>query len=253
MPARRKSEGVSRSTIADGVTDQLRSLILSGELADGMPLRQDALADEMGTSRIPVREALSRLEGEGLVASYPHRGYVVTGLSRDDIQELFDLRALLEPELLRFSIPRMTSEDISAADTIIEEYNAAIASGDVASWGEFNRRFHMTLYNPAGRIKTLRIVRELLVNSDRYARLVLTVGDSVQRAQHDHSALLDLCRQGLVNQAVDFTRYHIGRTGDDLISLIDDNGMAGTIEAVEVANEPAVKAPKQRSRRAPDR
>lgn len=245
MPAPRKSGSVSRSTIADGVTNQLRALILSGEIADGMPLRQDALAEEMGTSRIPVREALSRLEGEGLVASYPHRGYVVTGLSRDDIQELFDLRALLEPELLRYSIPRLTPEDIAAAETVIEEYDAAIASGDVVSWGEFNRRFHMTLYNPSGRLKTLRIVRELLVNSDRYTRLVLTVGDSVQRAQDDHGALLDLCRQGLVNQAVDFTRYHIGRTGDDLISLLDRNGLAGTIGSAEGVNGTTTKATKR--------
>lgn len=241
MPARRRSKGVSRSTIADGVTDRLRVLILSGEIADGMPLRQDALADDMGTSRIPVREALSRLESEGLVASYPHRGYVVTGLSRDDIQELFDLRALLEPELLRHAIPRLTAEDIAVADAIVGEYNAALSSGDIASWGELNRRFHMTLYNPSRRVKTLRIVRELLVNSDRYARLVLTVGDSVHRAQREHDEMLDLCRQGRVNQAVDLTRYHIGRTGDDLIALLDRNEFAHTKAVAEVDSKPTAK------------
>ena len=247
IQARGRLEGVSRSTIADGVADRLRFLILSGELADGMPLRQDALAEEMGTSRIPVREALSRLESEGLVASFPHRGYVVTGLSRDDIQELYDLRALLEPELLRQAIPRLTDEDFAAADAIIGEYNAAIVAGDVASWGELNRRFHMTLYNPAQRVKTLRIVRELLVNSDRYARLILTVGDSVQRAQDDHGALLDLCRQGLVNQAVDLTRYHIGRTGDDLIALLDRRGLADSSAAAEAGSAHAAKQPRRRS------
>lgn len=253
MPSRIKSVGVARNTITDAVTDQLRSLILSGEIADGMPLRQDAIAEEMGTSRIPVREALSRLEGEGLVASYPHRGYVVTGLSRDDIQELFDLRAMLEPELLRYAIPRLTPEDIETAEKIIEDYDAAIVSGDIASWGEFNRRFHMTLYNPSNRIKSLRIVRELLVNSDRYARLVLTVGNSVHRAQHDHGALLDLCRQGLVNQAVDLTRYHISRTGDDLISLIDKNGLPHTRGMVDIEQEQPVKPARQRRVRAPAR
>ena len=251
MPARVKSERVARNTITDAVTDQLRSLILSGEIADGMPLRQDAIADEMGTSRIPVREALSRLEGEGLVASYPHRGYVVTGLSRDDIQELFDLRALLEPELLSYSIPRLTAQDIATAETIIEDYNASIASGDVTSWGEFNRRFHMTLYNPSNRVKSLRIVRELLVNSDRYARLVLTVGNSVHRAQHDHDALLELCRQGLVNQAVDLIRYHISRTGDDLLSLIDKNGLPHTSDIREVESECSEKVTKRRRNRGP--
>src|SRR5688572_3432450 len=86
-------------TVADAATRELRQRIMSGELADGTPLRQDALAAELGVSRIPIREALSRLESEGLVASYPHRGYVVTALSSEEISELFDLRSLLEPEL----------------------------------------------------------------------------------------------------------------------------------------------------------
>ena len=235
------------------MTDRLRFLILSGEIADGVPLRQDALAEDMGTSRIPVREALSRLESEGLVASFPHRGYVVTGLSRDEIRELFDLRALLEPELLRHAIPHLTAEDIATAEMVVGEYNAAIASGDVASWGELNRRFHMTLYNPSGRIKTLRIVRELLVNSERYTRLVLTIGDSVHRAQQDHGALVDLCREGRVNQAVDLTRYHIVRTGDDLISLLDENERNDTKVADKIGSEPTAKAATLRRRKEPAR
>ena len=251
MSARRKSGGVPRITIADGVTDRLRVLILSGELPDGMPLRQDAIADDMGTSRIPVREALSRLENEGLVASFPHRGYVVTALSRDDIQELFDLRALLEPELLRLAIPRLTAGDLAVADAIFEEYNAALSSSDVPSWGELNRRLHMTLYTPSRRIKTLRIVRELLVNTDRYTRLVLPVGDSVHRAQQEHGALLDLCRQGRINQAVDLTRYHIVRTGDDLLTLLKE--MADTSAAAEIGNRPTAEATRRRQSREPVR
>src|SRR3546814_9117074 len=90
---------------------------LSGERPDGTPLRQDALAENMSTSRIPVREALSRLESEGLVASFPHRGYVVTGLSRAEIEELFDLRSLLEPELIRFAIPRLEARDLDRKST----------------------------------------------------------------------------------------------------------------------------------------
>ena len=242
VPPRRRFEGVSRSTIADGVTDRLRVLILSGQIADGVPLRQDALAEDMGTSRIPVREALSRLESEGLVASFPHRGYVVTGLSRDEIRELFDLRALLEPELLRHAIPHLTPEDLATAETVVEEYNDAISSGDVSSWGELNRRFHMTLYTPSQRFKTLRIVRELLVNSERYTRLVLAIGDSVQRAQHDHSAMVDLCRQGRTNQAVELTRYHIVRTGDDLIALLDRNEQGDASVAAKVGSAPTAKA-----------
>lgn len=220
-PEKRQPKIVSRVKIADSVTDEIRQLILSGEIADGSPLRQDALAEQMGTSRIPVREALSRLESEGLVASFPHKGYVVTGLSRSDIEELFDLRTMLEPDLIRHAIAKMTEDDLARATTILAEYDAALLTGDVDTWGDLNRQFHMALYAPSGRSKTLDIVRGLLVNADRYTRLVLTVGYGIDKAQEDHGGLLDLCRRGLVNQAVALTRDHIERTGADLLEMLD--------------------------------
>jgi len=215
------TKAVPRVKVADAVTNEIRQLILTGRIADGSPLRQDALAEQMGTSRIPVREALSRLESEGLVASYPHRGYVVSGLSRNDIEELFDLRVMLEPDLIRHAIPKMTDEDLAAATSILEEYDVALLSGDIDSWGDFNRRFHMALYRPSGRVKTLDLVRGLLVNADRYTRFVLTIGVGIHKAQEDHGGLLDLCRRRLVNQAVALTRDHIERTGAEILEMLD--------------------------------
>lgn len=222
MRGTRTDSGVPRILVADAVTDRLRGMILSGELPDGAPLRQDALAESMSTSRIPVREALSRLESEGLVASFPHRGYVVTGLSRAEIEELFDLRSLLEPELIRFAIPRLEAKDFEAVEAIQNEFSVALAAQDLNNWGELNRRFHIALYTPARRGRTLEIVRSLLVNADRYTRLTLTVTEgAITAAKEDHDSLLDLCRKGLVNQAVALTRDHIHRTGDELLRLLD--------------------------------
>lgn len=210
-----------RITVVDATTEQLRRMIISGELADGAPLRQDALAEAFGVSRIPIREALARLEGEGLAASFPHRGYVVTALSREEIVELFELRALLEPELLRVAIPRMARADLDRAAAVLASYNAGIDNADIQSWGEHNTRFHMALYAPSGRRRTLEIVRNLLVNTDRYTRLVLTLGTGVDQAKEDHGGLLDLCSRGLVNQAVALIRDHVERAREDLLELLD--------------------------------
>jgi len=210
-----------RVTVADATTDQLRRLIISGELADGTPLRQEALAEELGVSRIPVREALARLEGEGLAANFPHRGYIVTALSRDEIAELFDLRALLEPELIALAIPKMTAQDLEQADAVLSSYNADIDSEAVPSWGEHNTRFHLALYSPSQRRKALEIVRGLLVNTDRYTRLVLTLGTGVEQAKEDHGGLLEFCRKKSVNQAAALTRDHIQRARADLLGLLD--------------------------------
>ncbi len=220
--SKRSKLAVPRILVAGAVTDRLRSMILSGQLPDGTPLRQDALAEEMSTSRIPVREALSRLESEGLVASFPHKGYVVTALSRAEIEELFDLRCLLEPELIRFAIPRLDKKDFETVEAIQREFDVALSVRDTNSWGELNRRYHMALYSASGRGRTLEIVRNLLVNADRYTRLILTVTDgAIHAAKQDHDSLLDLCRKRLVNQAVALTRDHINRTGDELLRMLD--------------------------------
>ena len=216
-----KMLGSGRMTVADWTTEQLRTMIISGELADGAPLKQDALAATLGVSRIPVREALARLERDGLAASFPHRGYVVTGLSRSEIEELFGLRILLEPELIGAAIPRMSPADLDAVAATLEAYNAAIDRTDAASLGEQNIRYHMALYAPADRRRTLEIVRGLLVNTDRYARLVLTLQAGVEHARAEHTELLELCRQKAVSQAVTLTRNHIERARANLLELLE--------------------------------
>src|ERR1044071_2584060 len=90
---------IQRQTVASMTVAALRERILRGDFPDGEPLRQDALADELGVSRIPVREALRQLEAEGLVAFSPHRGAIVSSLSLEAIEEVFELRSTIEPEL----------------------------------------------------------------------------------------------------------------------------------------------------------
>jgi DNA-binding GntR family transcriptional regulator len=208
-------------TVADAATRELRQRIMSGEYQDGKPLRQDALADELGVSRIPVREALSRLESEGLVASFPHRGYVVTGLSRAEISELFELRGLLEPELIRLAIPRMTEADFEKAEEMLASYAIRLDTSDSREWAELNVGYHMALYAASGRKRTLEIVRGLLLNTDRYTRLVLTLEHGPDDAKDDHSSLLELCRQRAVHQAMALTRDHIQRAGSNLLAMLD--------------------------------
>jgi DNA-binding GntR family transcriptional regulator len=94
------SDTIQRLTVVDQVADALRARILSGGLPEGRQLRQETLAAELGVSRIPLREAFRRLEAEGLLTIAPHRGAVVSVLSLEEIAELFDLRAMIEPDLI---------------------------------------------------------------------------------------------------------------------------------------------------------
>src|SRR5258708_23106007 len=113
---------IPRQSLTSAVADKLRDQIIRGEIPEGAQLRQDAIASQYQVSRIPVREALRQLDAEGLIAIVPNRGAVVPALSPDDIEELFSIRALLEPEVLKRSIPHLTEEDFLQAEASLKTY-----------------------------------------------------------------------------------------------------------------------------------
>src|SRR5258707_7877836 len=113
---------IPRQSLTSAVADKLRDQIIRGEIPEGAQLRQDAIASQFQVSRIPVREALRQLDAEGLIAIVPNRGAIVPALSPDDIEELFSIRALLEPEVLKQSIPHLIEEDFSQAEAILRRY-----------------------------------------------------------------------------------------------------------------------------------
>jgi DNA-binding GntR family transcriptional regulator len=211
---------ITRQTVTHQATEALRERILRGVYADDTPLRQDALAAELGVSRIPIREALRQLEAEGLVVFNPHRGAVVSSLSVDEINELFELRAQIEGDLVRRAIMRTTAEHISRAREILKAYEAAFRGGEVAEWGKLNWEFHSTLYAAADRPFTMAIIQRLHQQSDRYLRmqLVLTHGES--RAIDEHRAILAAVAAQDVKQACSLMRQHILGAGRQLVRFV---------------------------------
>ena len=123
---------LTRKTLGTATLEAMREGILNGTYAEGEQLRQDAIAADLGVSRIPVREALRQLEAEGLVVFSPHRGAIVSSLSLKEIRELFELRAEIESDLLRRAIPEMGSEDFARASEILTAYDGSLRSGEVA-------------------------------------------------------------------------------------------------------------------------
>src|SRR6266496_4452852 len=117
---------IPRQSLTSAVADKLRDQIIRGEIPEGAQLRQDAIATQFQVSRIPVREALRQLDAEGLIAIVPNRGAIVPALSPNDVEELFSIRALLEPEILKHSIPRLTDSDLAEADVVLRRYESEL-------------------------------------------------------------------------------------------------------------------------------
>ncbi len=210
----------ARRTIADLAADALRDRILRGDLAEGAPVRQDAMAAELGMSRIPVREALRRLEAEGLVELSPHCGAVVSSLSLEEITELFDLRALIEGALLRRSVPRLSAKVLGLAGEVLTQYERAFRERRIQHWADLNWRFHSILLAPAGRNRTLAMVQTLHHQSERYMRMQLTLTRGESRAHLEHRAILAAARNGDGPGAARLTASHVRHAGRDLVAFL---------------------------------
>lgn len=197
---------IERRTVAAEAAEILRRRILSGEIQAGQPIRQEQIAQELGVSRIPLREALKQLEAEGFVTIAPHKGAVVSSLSVDEAEELFALRFQLERWLLKEAIPRLKPADFAALDAIIEESRAPDSLG---RWGELNWRFHEVLYQAAERPLSIRLLKRIHDSLDRYLRLQIAVTRDWERAYQDHQNLVALSREGNADAAVALLERHI--------------------------------------------
>ena len=212
---------IQRQTLTSMTLDALRERILHGVYPEGDPLRQDAIAEELGVSRIPVREALRQLEAEGLVTFNPHRGAVVSTLSLSEIEELFELRAEIELDLFRRALPHIGADDLARAKEILDTYETALRNGDVASWGTMNWQFHSTLYAPSDRQFTLGVAQKLHQQCDRYLRMQLALTHGELRANAEHRAILAAVKKRDAKRASQLLRDHITGAGRALRDFLE--------------------------------
>jgi DNA-binding GntR family transcriptional regulator len=194
---------------SDRITAELRERILSGQLPPGLPLRQEQLAAMYGVSRIPVREALSRLQAERLVTHEQHRGCTVALQPLEDLGELLEIRAALETRALRHALPRMQPADIAHLQSILDRYARAALPGE---WSELNLQFHLALYRPAGMPQMLQMIEGLIRGSDRSLRVHLSYIVGRDDPLQDHRQILQACRDGDLARACRLVERHIERT-----------------------------------------
>jgi DNA-binding GntR family transcriptional regulator len=176
-------------TVSDQVYSAVRDRILTGQIRPETPVRQDALSAELGVSKIPLREALTRLEQDGLVSSLPNRGYVVRPITPDEAEEVFALRLSLEPEATALGAARADGHQHRIAKTAFDllEAESRIAGPNLTV---LNREFHLALIRPSGRRVTIQLMERLHLLAERYVRAHLEPQGRDRRARAEHAALL---------------------------------------------------------------
>ncbi|WP_244314590.1 GntR family transcriptional regulator [Paracoccus sp. TD-10] len=194
---------------AEPIYDALKSAIMAGDLLPGEPLRQDEIARNHGVSKIPVREALLRLEVDGFVTFRKNKGATVRELTPHEILNLLDIRVALECKALELAIPHMVHSDFDKADRILAEYGE---STDISTWSDLNVRFHQALYDPCDNPLLLQMIDDLRARIGPVTRLLVTETSGLERPHQEHHRILDACKAGEVEKAVDLMRQHIETT-----------------------------------------
>ena len=192
---------------ADLVFERLHDRIVSGELAPGDRLDPTEIAHELGLSRTPVREAILRLDSEGLVNQQPYRGVLVAGIDYRVAEEVAALRIHLETLAVRLAVPRLRDDDLAAMQDANAQLGEALhGEHPQRRFNELNRRFHLTLYRCADSEILLRTIENLASQADRI-RMHLQLHQSP--AYRHHQAIVEACERRDAGAAVAATRDHI--------------------------------------------
>lgn len=202
-------------TLSERVFDIVREQIVSGRLATETPIRQDALAAELGVSKIPLREALARLEQEGLLTSQANRGFFVQPLSAAQVEEIYELRLAIEPAAAAHAASVADEDDRAAAEEAFAHLDHA-AGADLSAVAVRNREFHVALVRPGRKLLTTQMVERLSILAERYVIRHLEPMGRETRAHKEHAMLLDafLARKG--ERLERLLTGHISATLDDL-------------------------------------
>ncbi len=189
----------------------LRKDILRSDLAPGERLIEEKIAARFGASRTPVREAFLRLEREGLVQRRDKGGFVVGAVVLEDMEEIMDMRAVLEGHAAARAARRATPELVKRLQEALDRYEEAMAANDVPGMVALNTEFHDLLYQASGSQRLKAIIQELRDYFYRFRRHILGLSDMSRRSHEDHVRMVQAIAQGDDRSAEELTREHISR------------------------------------------
>ncbi|HET7389127.1 MAG TPA: GntR family transcriptional regulator [Nocardioidaceae bacterium] len=226
--------GQQPRTSAQFAYEVLRRSIMRGVLKPGTRLTQSEVSRQMSLSSTPVREALRRLESEGLVRIDVHRGAVVRGLAIDELKEIYELRLLLEPLAARKAASNITPEELDLAESLWVRMNELVAneeswermneSDDIQAWSEANHDFHAVFARAARSPNLMRILNGLRDSSSPYVRWSIVEHPGfVAKANQQHRELLDACRNGDPDLAARIEAEHLQSTLTGVLEVAPDS------------------------------
>jgi DNA-binding GntR family transcriptional regulator len=209
---KRKKKMLLREQVYAGI----KNAIISGEFEPGRRLIEERLAEDMKTSRTPVREAIQKLEKEGLIHRLLRGGFAVKGVSEEEVEEVFGLRAVLEGYAAYLATARIREDELNALEEIITMQEAGLAATDVEEFIRLDGEFHDSLYKAAKNSRLYALLNDLRDYMYRYRVILLRYGRKAAAAVQDHKEMVASMKAGNARQVEKLVRKHMTR-GKNLI------------------------------------
>lgn len=223
---------IEHRTLDSLVVEELRERIVNGVLAAGSKIDQQALAEELGVSRMPIREALRRLAAEGFVELLSHRGALVVQLSHDEIIEIYEIRAVLQGLASRLAVPNYTHEDVAEIGRLLDAMDAE--TEDVQRWIELNKAFHDRIEAPSNARHVLQLIERLTQQCAPYLQISIHYLHAQKSPQALHHDIYNAVVAGDPAGAEEAVRAHLSEWGREVAAFVQDH-MARKSEAAAAA------------------
>jgi DNA-binding GntR family transcriptional regulator len=210
--------------LPDIIYHWLREQILIGELVPGGEIRQELVARQFGTSRVPIREALSRLQAEGLIILRPRRGFAVTSLNQAEIVEIFELRMAVEEHAMRIATKERTQTDVNEVEALVEAMETPAEAPSLRylqQWMSTNRLFHTRLIECAHRKRLSEVALNLRDAIEPYMRIEANFNRQVGYANVEHRKIFEAFKRKDTEAAAQISRKHCESTLKRLLANID--------------------------------
>lgn len=214
------ARGASPAGSVAHVVEQIRYMLRRRELLPGQALRQEALAEQLGVSRVPVREALKALQAEGVVRHQPNAGYTVTRLSAEELRQAYLMRAALEATVLR-ELPRPDADLLAELTALNEHIAEAGEQRDVLRTVELNHEFHFVLFRSSGLHLIVDELERIWKMTEAYRSVYVYDESARKRIVREHRQLISALRRGDADRAVQIMDAHRAATQQQLGPELD--------------------------------
>ena len=206
--------------LREAVCETLRDAIRKGILEPGERLMEVQLADELGISRTPVREAIRKLEQEGYVIMMPRRGTYVSDISTGDVKEIFEIRSALESLAAGLAARRIEPDELETLQNLLIEIEGYIAKNDIEKIVETDIKFHGLLYKVSRNERLVNIINNLKEQLARFRTLSMSYPGRLQETLEEHSEIVEAIANGDVSAARDAAEHHMERAEKTYLKAI---------------------------------